>query len=310
MTIGMHSLTSRKIQSKAYDKLSHRYRHTLDKKGLRSEDEARAYVTARMPATQATIKRCLNELPLPYTPKTSLDVGAGPGTASLALLERFPDIQTTLIEDDPYMWKIGQDFVPHGQWIRQKLNSSSVLPSADLVILSYVLNELPQNEMTSILDSLWKATKDYLLIITPGTPDAFSQIRIARHYLITQGARLLAPCPHSFDCPIQGNDWCHFTVRLNRSAEHRRIKSAELGYEDEKFSYLILSRHPELQQESRVTKPPQHRSGHGSFEVCTPQGQLKTIPYSKAKSQNYKILKDLNWGDTVSASRMCPKDTK
>lgn len=306
----MYSLTSRKNQSKAYDNLSHRYRHTLDKKGLRSKDEAQAYVTARMPATQATIKRCVNELPLHYAPKTSLDVGAGPGTASLALLERFPDIQTTLIEDDPYMLCVGQDLVPNGQWIHQKLNLSSILPSADLVILSYVLNELPQNEMLPILDSLWKATKDYLIIITPGTPDAFSQLRIARHHLINQGAKLLAPCPHSFDCPIQSNDWCHFTIRLNRSAEHRRIKGAELGYEDEKFSYLILTRHSASQQKSRVTKPPQHRSGHGSFEVCTPQGQLKTILYSKAKSQNYKILKDLNWGDTVSATRVCLKDTK
>ncbi len=287
------------MDSKTYGDLSHRYRHTSDKKGLRSKDEALAYKTARMPATQAAINRCLDELPQQYTPTISLDVGAGPGTASLALLNRFPDLQTILIEDDPHIWIVGQDLVPKGQWIRQKLGASSELPAADVVILSYVLNELPESECSAILDRLWQATKDYLIIITAGTPDAFSQLRKARHHLIAQGAHILAPCPHTLDCPIQGTDWCHFKTRLSRSAEHRRLKGGDLGYEDEKFSYLILSKQATSETYSRVTKSPLHRSGHGSFEVCTPTGQLETINYSKSKSQQYKNLKTLHWGQKI-----------
>ena len=39
-------------------------------------------------------------------------------------------------------------------------------------------------------------------------------------------------------------DWCHFTQRLPRSRAHKQIKGAELPFEDEKFSYVALTRAP------------------------------------------------------------------
>lgn len=292
-------MTDRKKLTQAYAHLSHRYRHTADKKGLRSNDEALAYVQARMPATRACVLRCLDELPQDYHPKTVLDVGAGPGTATSAIKERFSNVSATLIEDDKFMLDIGKNFCPSDQWIPEKLTPTITLPQSDLVVLSYVLNELPESDIPKILENLWSVTQDYLILITPGTPAAFQQLRQARSHLISLGATVIAPCPHQFECPMMENDWCHFRVRVSRSAEHRKIKGGDLGYEDEKYSYLILSRHTNGASYSRVTKPPQHRSGHGSFEVCAPTGQLQTITYSKSKSADFKTLKNLEWGDIL-----------
>ena len=43
---------------------------------------------------------------------------------------------------------------------------------------------------------------------------------------------------------LQPPDWCHFTQRLPRSRAHKQIKGAELPFEDEKFSYVALTRAP------------------------------------------------------------------
>lgn len=292
-------MTNRKKLTQAYAYLSHRYRHTSDKKGMRSKDEALAYVQARMPATRACVLKCLDELPSDYAPKTTLDLGAGPGTATLAIKERFSDVSAILVEDDRFMLEMGKSFCPSDQWVPEKLTSTLTLPQSDLVILSYVLNELPVNDNLKILETVWTTTRDYLVLITPGTPAAFQQLKEVRSHLISLGATVIAPCSHQFECPMAENDWCHFRVRLSRSANHRKIKGGDLGYEDEKYSYLILSRHRNGTSYSRVTKPPQHRSGHGNFEVCNPSGQLESLSYSKSKSLDFKTLKDLEWGDKL-----------
>jgi ribosomal protein RSM22 (predicted rRNA methylase) len=115
-------------------------------------------------------------------------------------------------------------------------------PSADLVIASYVINELNDAARTKLVAAMWAKTNDTLVIVEPGTPAGYQRILDARAWAIEAGAHVIAPCPHDNVCPLTKPDWCHFSQRLQRSQVHKQLKSAELPYEDEKFIYVALSR--------------------------------------------------------------------
>ena len=59
--------------------------------------------------------------------------------------------------------------------------------------------------------------------------------------VLKNGGYIVAPCSHQGECKIEEDDWCAFYTRVARSAIHRQAKKGELGYEDEKFSYMAFS---------------------------------------------------------------------
>src|SRR5262249_60860956 len=113
-----------------------------------------------------------------------------------------------------------------------------------LVVASYVAGELAPEELASFAQALWAATGQRLVVIEPGTPAGYHRIIGIRSLLIAGGAHVAAPCPHERDCPLVAPDWCHFARRLARSRDHLSVKGAGVPFEDEKFSYVVLSRTP------------------------------------------------------------------
>jgi hypothetical protein len=41
---------------------------------------------------------------------------------------------------------------------------------------------------------------------------------------------------------MSGNDWCHFSQRLPRSRDHMLLKDADVPFEDERYSYVVVTR--------------------------------------------------------------------
>ena len=96
---------------------------------------------------------------------------------------------------------------------------------------------------------------------------------------------------------IPGKDWCHFSVRVNRSSVHRRLKSAELGYEDEKFSYVAAVREAGPRRPGRVVRRPTLGKGLVSLYLCTPGEGLARQVVSKRQGPLYRAARDVGWGD-------------
>ena len=90
-----------------------------------------------------------------------------------------------------------------------------------------------------------------------------------RQQLIASGAHVAAPCPHDGACPLAAPDWCHFTQRLPRLRAHMQIKGAELPFEDEKFSYVALTRTPVARRFARVLAQPVVSKVEVSAKLCT-----------------------------------------
>lgn len=255
-----------------------------------------AYLAARLPATYAAIYKVLQSIP---PPTHLLDLGAGPGTASWAAAELFPALQKiTLIEQSMEAIAVGKTLAQHSshpallsaQWIHQSL--SSPFPPADTAILSYVLNEI--KDPISLIEPLW-ASLSTLIILEPGTPKGADLIRKLRHHLLQRGAFILAPCPHAHACP---SDWCHFSARVERTRLHRLLKEGTLGYEDEKFSYLIVSKTPAQSQGSRILRHPLKQSGHVRLSLCASSGQLEEKVVTRSDKESYRKARDAEWGDT------------
>ncbi|WP_135227742.1 small ribosomal subunit Rsm22 family protein [Deinococcus fonticola] len=296
--------------SRAVDTLSGRYRQeVMDGAWHVSGDlAARAYLTVRFPATFAALAAAMGEVEQvrpEFQPATHLDVGSGPGTAFWAASGTWDSIgQAVMLEGSPHMreWgqKLGRLSRVSNQWLDVDVRRG--LPATgthDLVTLSYVLNELTPETRPPLIRELWECTGDTLLLLEPGTTAGWQRILEARQQLLTLGAHLLAPCPHTRPCPVQQPDWCHFSVRVARSSTHRRGKGADLAYEDEKFIYLAASRTPGEPRAGRVLTHPSTRSGLVNLKLCTGQGTLEQRTLSKRDGELFKQARRLEWGDAL-----------
>jgi ribosomal protein RSM22 (predicted rRNA methylase) len=286
--------------------LTKQYRE--EKKHFKNDQQRLAYLAVRMPATFAAVSSVLNEVRTraPQMQFDSLiDIGSGPGTVFWATQEHYPLIKdVTLIEKDPDLVEIGKQLAQHSaftspKWLVKDIQNLSEDFSADLITLSYVLNELSLENSLTLIEKLWKGTKKTLVVIEPGTPRGFSYIRAIRQRLIELGAHLVAPCPHYKQCPMVQNDWCHFSVRLERSASHRQIKDVSLSYEDEKYSYVVASRESVQLPHARVLRHPQKRSGHVNLVLCQEDGTEAKKTFSRKQGELYQIAKKLEWGDVL-----------
>ncbi len=265
---------------------------------FRDETLRLAYLASRMPATYAAIQQVLRQIP--FSPKSWLDLGAGPGTASWAAATLFPDsLKFVLVEKNREIIALGKQLALNHPILSQaewQCDSRPTAWVADAAIFSYSLGEM--DRQADWIESWWKANIPLLVIVEPGTPRGFSLIRKARDQILSLGGFLIAPCPHSLACPLTGSDWCHFSVRLPRSRLQRYLKEGTLGYEDEKYSYLIASRSPEFQRPSaRILRYPQKHSGHVRLSLCKSDGTAEEISIARSDQKFYRQARDAAWGD-------------
>lgn len=308
------ALRSSKQLAVAAARLSSRYRTGLSSRSgkfLQSQEDVEAYAAFRLPATFAAVYSTAREVQerLPgWSPNTLLDIGAGPGTAMWAAAAVWPGLisRITLMEREEGMIDLGRRLAAHSSfsaireahWRRLDLRGRWGVSAHDLVIASYVLGEMPSSDCEAIIGKLWESTSHTVVIIEPGTPAGFARIRQARELLLSMGGRIIAPCPHENRCPMSGRNWCHFAARVSRSRLHRLAKAGELAYEDEKFSYICISRAGGTTIPGRVIRHPQVHTGFIRLELCTPLGLDETVVTRKDRDR-FRRARHLRWGSPV-----------
>lgn len=295
----------------ARESTSELYLETGDKSTRElSDDEQKAYLAARMPATYASNIR-VHELIAPlisnFNIKSILDLGAGPGTATLAALKNLPNIsEINLIERSKLFLKCASDLIRNSTPTRdlkistqERSATDTLLPKSDLVIASYFFNELSEADVTLMTQKAFEATQQFLLFVEPGTTPAFKNLLVIRSLLINMGAYIVAPCTHSRPCPMaDSKKWCHFRVRFNRTRLHRAIKDGQVSYEDEPFSFLLVSKTPLQIPDNRITSYPSREKGFTTVETCSKDGNLCEQKIMKRNKELYLSIKDLTWGDS------------
>ncbi len=265
-----------------------------------------AYLLSRMPATYSVATAIIKKLTSMVRSediRSLLDLGTGAGAVIWSVLNSSLVLdKMTALDQDLNMLELAKKLTRYSsepfwqrvQWVQKNLNQDFEIETHDLVTISYALIE--QNNITFILDKLWYLSNKALIIIEPGTPKGFANILFARDYFIEKGGYIIAPCSHSSVCPMKNNNWCHFAERIERSSWQRSLKGASLGYEDEAYSYLIVTKFPVQQKGYRILSSPVKKSRHIILDLCVPY-DIKKETVTRTQKIKYKTAKKKKWGD-------------
>lgn len=300
---------------RAADRLSQRYRadHPAIGPILATPLDSAAYLTTRMPATYAAARQVFDRLAAArpdFRPRTMLDVGAGTGACTWAAGDAFRSLASSHLVDssqsaltaarrmlDGSRLVITSAADAIGRERGETTTGWTARGAYDLAVCGFMLGELEPAQHDQVVSGMADAAT-VVAVIEPGTPAGYRRILTARTALVGTGRKVLAPCPHEASCPLEPTqDWCHFAVRLTRSVRHRQIKGAELGYEDEKYAYVVASTEPPVDRSSRILRHPQIRTGHVRMTLCTTDPGIEESTVSKRQGESYRAARRAGWGD-------------
>jgi len=309
-----HGMSRKAIAGRAAAQ-SQNYRAGGGSRGIATADDMLAYAFTRLPATYAAamaVYTAMRQTLPTFQPRAMLDVGAGPGTAAFAAIRAFETLDDIrLIDANAELRKLALTLMAEAdsETLRRVTDGRSYqhgnaltlldgMEPADLVVASYAAGEIADSELSRFATLLWGATAGALVIIEPGTPEGHRRVLRMRGDAVAAGAHVAAPCPHAHACPLQPPDWCHFAQRLPRSRDHLRIKGAEVPFEDEKFSYVVLSRGQPQAAGARVLAPPKISKISVTAKLCTESGLVADIA-ARRDAPSYRERKSWRWGDGV-----------
>ena len=289
---------------------NYRLRTGAGKRLLTREGEAAAYAVSRMPATHAAAQTALSwaleTSGLGGEISTLLDCGAGTGAVTWAADGLLALSQVTCLEREAAMRTVGSrlmesggDALSHALWQEADLIAGGALPEADLVCEGYMLGELEEKHRLTVAKRMLQAAKKMVLFIEPGTPQGFANLAAVRRELAGDHVYVAAPCPAGAKgCPVAGEDWCHFTVRVQRTKLHKQLKGGDAPYEDEKFCCLALCREePAALCSGRVLRHPLIAPGRITLTLCE-AGGVKSRVVTK-KDPLWKRARKIGAGDSV-----------
>lgn len=301
---------SKKQLSQSFKEVSEKY--CGEKNGnslLNQTNEATAYALSRMPATYGAVysalTQTLNTIEKSIDVKTLLDIGAGTGAATLAIANQINLEKITCLEREEAMLNLGKTLlnaseekvVREATWIKRDLIKEKTTEKADIVVISYMLNELEETKRLELVENLWNQTNQILLIVDPGTPKDFKNMMQIKNFLVDKGAKIIAPCSLEKGCTLPQDDWCHFLCRVERTKWQKDIKMATVPYEDEKFTYLAFSKEDIGKTKNRVIRPPVNKTNFIEVKLCEENGVSEKI-YTKKEKDNYKKAKKIKVGDS------------
>lgn len=277
------------------------------KRLLKTESEAIAYAISRMPATYGAVYNALKYCLDIYNPviKTVADIGAGTGTATIAVSQLLDVEKIECFEREDSMRKVGinifkkySNLSDKTNWIKLDICNDEITEKYNLVVTSYMLNEISDEQKNIIVEKLWKISKDMLLIVEPGTMEGYKNIINAKRKLLEMGANIIAPCKND-KCKLPKDDWCNFSCRVQRTKIHKELKEGNAPYEDEKYMYIAVSKQKINQtNRKRILRHPIIHNGFVKLKVCDEE-DIKEITISKKDKERFKLARKSKVGDLI-----------
>ena len=261
-------------------------RAALPPRYLDDAGHAAAYASYFLPVNLSKVQVLLDELPsdgereTPDRPMAVLDLGCGPGTGSVALLDwlwhRSPERAKALsvlatdgslapLQDTKRLWdaycrEVGMpseglrcvvgnlEHPLKGDLGKQIVRGGPY----DLIIMANCLNEMfpvsvdPPAERATVVAQLlpFLAPHGTIMIVEPALRQTARALHLVRNHLLKEGVcTVYSPCLHEGACPAldRPDDWCHEERPWQTPPAIAEI-DREVGFIKDalKFSYLLL----------------------------------------------------------------------
>lgn len=309
-----------------------------------------AYLQYFMPVNLAKVQVLLDELPVPQsgTMFSVLDLGSGPGTGALAVLDWWHRLTMphalSIITVESSAAALGQakelwdrycqaasvtnanlrtyeGDLEQRVWVEQVKGRQEF----DLIILANCLNEVYLDAKDPIpmrVDLVREALSlltphGTLMIIEPalrGTSRELHQVR--DHLLHEKHCSIYSPCLHENNCPALVNpyDWCH----EERTWDPPRIIQeidAQVGFIKDalKFSYLFLRKDGKTIVERqpdvyRVVSELRHLKGEKRAWLCNEQGRQEVGRQDRLASPRNEPFDQWHRGAIVQIEKIVHKE--
>jgi len=216
-----------------------------------------------------------------------LDWGCGSGMAGRRVLARWSHIESLAVHDrSPLARKFA------AQRARQEhphitIHETSEVDSETLLVLSHVLNELSESELTSLL-TFARGAREIIWVEAGTHADSRRLITEVREALLPEFAAV-APCTHQARCGMLASEnaphWCHHFApvpsQIFRDAKWAEF-ARELGIDLRAlpYSFLVLERAtPSIQTTgfSRVIGRPREAKGFTRILSCQANGVAELV---------------------------------
>jgi ribosomal protein RSM22 (predicted rRNA methylase) len=285
---GHHTLSRPRLHQ-AIQELSQlftRERRSLPANYLEIPGFAAAYLSYFLPVNAAKIQLLLDELPIradragnPEVPFAVLDLGSGPGTTALAVLDWTAqtsgkdtplhllcvDRSEAALKDSAWLWErycreaaAGQavlkvhrgdlETLPRGSLVKIIQASAPY----DLIVIANCLNELfcgsgdPVSRRAELVGALFPFLQPHgsIMLVEPALRQIARDLHRVRDQLVqSKRCTVYSPCLHEQACPalVRADDWCH-EERPWATPPAIQAIDRKVGFIKDalKFSYLLL----------------------------------------------------------------------
>jgi len=313
---------------------------------------AAAYLNYFLPVNLAKIQVLLDEMPVEKKHETFsvLDLGSGPGTGSLAVLDWWHrrrnavalsvvtlDRSSSALRDAAQLWEgysqaagvKGSNLQTYEADLERSVWLNAVGPKRpfDLVILANCLNEMyadatdPVEMRTRFVTQALLLLKPSgtMMIIEPALRETSRALHRVRDRLLHDNrCTIYSPCLHERNCPalVKPDDWCHEERVWEPPMMIQQIDE-QVGFIKDalKFSYVLLRKDGKTIVERRpevfrVVSELRQLKGEKRAWLCNEQGRQEVGRQDRLASPQNQALDQWHRGAIVQIEKIVHKERK
>lgn len=253
-----------------------------------------------------------------------LDIGAGPGSAGMALRLGKEVSALDVIEPAKLAVQSIQELCQNlglskATQLGQRIEDSPLNKGRYSTVFAFFsLNEWPADlsRRAQLVTKAYQALRPggTLCIVEPALRETARELSALRELLLEGGLQLLGPCTHQNPCPMlqRRRDYCHGRVQLDLPEDFVALgrKSGGFDLNDSDFSSLLFRAPMNIPQAElapstmppasyRVVGDPRHEKGRVRLFACGAPGLVELSALTRKGAQGVEALSSLQRGDEI-----------